>query len=217
MVKRHEDGLGWKDCGTLRVRNYESAQAYQEKQAQKLDQRYGWCRRQSDELKKQLLRRFDQFIDFAPGIRVLCLGARLGGEVEAFIERGCFAVGIDLNPGSDNKYVLHGDFHNLQFASGSVDMVYLNCFDHCLDPAKVLSEIVRVLCPGGKFIMEAKAGTDESEIRSMGSDRWDCLEWKSLDELGQYVVSHGFILDKRYTDRKSRAVPYGFIFHKGDQ
>src|SRR5215216_3610430 len=58
--------------------------------------------------------------------RVLCLGARQGTEVRAFIDRGGFAVGIDLNPGEKNRYVLIGDFQELQFATGSVDIVYTN-------------------------------------------------------------------------------------------
>ena len=33
-----------------------------------------------------------------PGTTVLCLGARLGTEVRAFLDHSCFAVGIDLNP-----------------------------------------------------------------------------------------------------------------------
>ena len=48
-----------------------------------------------------------------PGTSVLCLGARLGAEVQAFIDLGCFAVGLDLNPGEDNRFVVHGDFHKL--------------------------------------------------------------------------------------------------------
>ena len=47
---------------------------------------------------------------------VLCLAARIGTEVKAFLDLGCFAIGIDLNPGTDNRYVVHGDFHDLQFA-----------------------------------------------------------------------------------------------------
>ena len=37
-------------------------------------------------------------------------------EVRAFLDHGAFAVGIDLNPGRDNRYVMVGDFHQLQFA-----------------------------------------------------------------------------------------------------
>ena len=46
---------------------------------------------------------------------MLCLGARLGTEVRALHNLGYFAIGIDLNPGVDNPYVLMGDFHKLVF------------------------------------------------------------------------------------------------------
>ena len=53
------------------------------------------------------------------GSRALCLAARIGTEVKAFIDVGCFAVGIDLNPGQANRYVVTGDFLDLQFADRS--------------------------------------------------------------------------------------------------
>jgi hypothetical protein len=40
------------------------------------------------------------------GARVLCIGARLGGEVRAFKSLGALAVGIDLNPGGYNMDVI---------------------------------------------------------------------------------------------------------------
>jgi hypothetical protein len=44
-----------------------------------------------------------------------------------------FSVGIDLNPGPRNGYVLHGDFHNIIFADASIDAVYTNALDHSFD------------------------------------------------------------------------------------
>ena len=64
---------------------------------------------------------------------VLCLGARTGAEVEAFRKLGCFAMGIDLNPGIDNPFVMYGDFHNLLFPKDSADIIYCNCLDHLFD------------------------------------------------------------------------------------
>ena len=56
------------------------------------------------------------------GCSVLCLGARLGGEVRAFTAMGALSIGIDLNPGPNNAYVLPGDFHHLQFAQSVFDV-----------------------------------------------------------------------------------------------
>lgn len=37
------------------------------------------------------------------GTSVLCLAARVGTEVKAFLDLGCFAMGIDLNPGLEKS------------------------------------------------------------------------------------------------------------------
>src|SRR5262245_39874242 len=85
---------------------------------------------------------------------VLCLGARLGAEVRAFHDRGCFAVGLDLNPGKHNPYVLHGDFHQIQFPAGSVDVIFTNSLDHVFAADRFIAEIRRVLKPDGQLILE---------------------------------------------------------------
>lgn len=82
------------------------------------------------------------------GSRVLCGGARLGGEVRAFKELGAAAVGIDLNPGVENHHVMDGDLHNLAFADGSVDIIFTNVIDHILDLDRFLSEVKRICAPG---------------------------------------------------------------------
>lgn len=94
------------------------------------------------------------------GLRVLCLAARMGGEVRAFTQLGALAVGVDLYPGKDNKYVLTGDFHHLQFASHTFDIVFTNSMDHAFDLGAVAREVCRVLVPGGQFYLEI-AGVDD--------------------------------------------------------
>ena len=64
------------------------------------------------------------------GRTVLCLGARLGGEVRAFKSLGAVAVGIDLEPGRGNMDVVFGDFHDVPFAADSFDYAYSNVLDH---------------------------------------------------------------------------------------
>src|SRR5258707_15564244 len=97
------------------------------------------------------------------GMSALCLAARIGTEVKAFQDVGCFSVGIDLNPGPDNKYVLRGDFHEIQFPSNSLDVVYTNSIDHAFDAVKMISEVKRVLKPTGVFIVEAPHGRDAGQ------------------------------------------------------
>lgn len=125
--------------------------------------------------------------------RVLCLAARIGSEVKAFMDLGCFALGIDLNPGKENPYVVYGDFHNLQFANSSVDVVFTNSLDHCFDIEKILKEVKRVLTPGGLFIVEAENG------RSGGSNPrfYESFWWSSTDDLVAVFERAGFSLVKQ--------------------
>ena len=121
------------------------------------------------------------------GSRVICLAARIGSEVKAFKDNGCFAVGIDLNPGEENQHVLHGDFHNLQFPDGSADFIYSNSLDHAFDIERIVNEVTRVLRPGGIFLVEAIRGTDDGvEPQEFESFFWDSIEdlielFESLD------------------------------------
>jgi len=127
------------------------------------------------------------------GSRVLCLAARMGSEVRAFRDIGCFAVGIDLNPGKENKLVLYGDFHNLQFADNSVDLVFTNSFDHVYNLERVLREIKRVLVDKGVLILEAMAGVDEG----LRPGYWESMSWNKIDDLIDIIKNYNFKLVKR--------------------
>lgn len=127
------------------------------------------------------------------GRTALCLAARIGSEVKAFLDLGCFAVGIDLNPGKQNPYVLYGDFHNLQFAPNSVDFVFTNSLDHVFDIERLAKEILRVLKPNGLFIVEALKGANEGAKPGFFESFW----WSSIDELVAAFEKAGFRLTRR--------------------
>lgn len=95
------------------------------------------------------------------GRTCLCLGSRRGTEVKVFNDLGVFAIGIDLNPGEDNKYVVTGDAINIQYSDNLVDMVYTNSLDHFFKLDKVLAEIKRVLKPKGLFIILVASPYDD--------------------------------------------------------
>ena len=122
------------------------------------------------------------------GTTALCLGARQGTEVEAFLDEGCFALGVDLNTGKDNKYVVTGDFHDLQFADGSVDVAFTNSLDHVYRPLLFLKEVKRVLKHGGHFIVYLAY---QGEV---GEDKWSCMYWKNSEELIRLFLDNGFEL-----------------------
>jgi SAM-dependent methyltransferase len=140
--------------------------------------------------RENLRQRLESLGFIKPGMSALCLAARLGTEVKAFIDCGCFSVGIDLNPGADNPYVLPGDFHRLVFADDSVDVVYCNALDHAFDLHALLKEVHRVLKPQGRFVADVQLGSTESEKRTAGS--WESLAWESSSVITRAFADCGF-------------------------
>jgi len=122
------------------------------------------------------------------GAAVLCLGARLGAEVRAFHDSGCFAVGLDLNPGKQNRYVLRGDFHEIQFPPESADIIFSNSLDHVFAVDRFIAEIRRVLKPGGLLILEAMRGRAEG----VSPDAYASFWWNSVDDVVALFNRHGF-------------------------
>jgi len=113
------------------------------------------------------------------GTTVLCLAARIGTEVKSFLDIGCFAVGIDLNPGKNNRYVVYGDFLDIQFTSNSVDVIFTNSLDHVFDIEKLINEIKRILKPNGLLILEVARGNDEGGRFSF----YESFSWTKIDNI----------------------------------
>lgn len=128
-----------------------------------------------------------------PGMTVLCLAARIGTEVRAFLDNGCFALGIDLNPGEKNKYVVYGDFHDIQYHDKTFDIVFSNSFDHAFDLNKLILEIKRILKPNGYLILELVNGTLEGGATGF----WESIEWKRTDDVLGLLNNAGFIIEGR--------------------
>jgi|GEM_PF-778360 len=127
------------------------------------------------------------------GKTALCLAARIGSEVKAFIDNGCFAIGIDLNPGENNHYVVHGDFHALQYAPESVDFVFTNSLDHAFDISRIAKEVRKVLKADGRLIIEAIDGEAEGEQPGF----FESFSWSTTDDLVKLFEREGFKLVKR--------------------
>jgi len=123
------------------------------------------------------------------GASVICLGARQGGEVKSFINKGCFAIGVDLFPTPGNKYVVYGDFNKLQFANSSVEVVFTNSLDHAYDIKALVKEIHRVLCIGGHFIVDVTPERDQDH-----KDPWACCWWTRHKEIIDLFCDNGFLL-----------------------
>ena len=195
LRKRHlldRFGQHWKpDESGFQKRQYDSYEAYLEHQKAKLETHdFG----NYDTEFRQALRERLAATDFAwRGRTVLCLGARIGTEVKAFLDLGCFAVGIDLNPGEANRYVLAGDFHDLQFAPNSVDVVYTNSLDHLFDGNRLAKEVTRILKPDGVFIVEAVNGS----AKGVAPGFFESFFWGETSDLVRMFEESGFTSTRR--------------------
>jgi len=107
----------------------------------------------------------------------LCLGARTGQEVFVLREMGVGAIGIDLV--DTPPLVLEGDVHDIQFEDDSCDFVFSNIFDHVLYPDKFVSEIKRVLKPGGYCLLHLSI----SEDGHPDNDPWGACDLNSTQQV----------------------------------
>lgn len=173
----------------IRKKQYDSYDEYVDHQKSKLDKLGREGLREYDEQYHQALRdRLKDNTHINQGDSVLCLAARIGTEVKAFLDVNCFAIGIDLNPGFENKYVVYGDFHNIQFPSNSVDVLFSNSIDHVLKMEDFIDECKRVLKPSGIFIIEATKG----EQQGYKFDYYEATVWDHIDDMLELFNKKGF-------------------------
>jgi SAM-dependent methyltransferase len=152
----------WTEARGIRTRVYRRYEDYLRHQRSKLGKIDGtWLPVYDVSFRAALRGRLESGGMVPRGTSVPCLAARIGTEVKAFLDLGCFAVGLDLNPGKDNRYVVSGDFHDIQYPDACVEVVFCNSLDHALDLARLAGEIRRVLRPGGLAILEIARGTEE--------------------------------------------------------
>lgn len=132
---------------------------------------------------------------------ILCLGARTGAESIGAVQAGFSgSVGIDLHPVGPT--VLQGDWHDLQFPSGSFANVYSNSLDHCLSLDKLTDQVRRVLAPGGRFYVMATNRADATLEAWMSKGGNEALYWQTSDDLKDAIVSCGFTVVKAWRDGK---------------
>lgn len=168
----------------IRRRLYRNYQEYLMHQGAKLDKE----RDKREVLYADRVERFRSkfqvvFRRFPPESSVLCLGARLGDEVEALHVLGFQAKGIDVNPGPG---VRQGDMHDIPFPDNEFDVVYTNSLDHARSLEAVAMEVVRVLRPGGVFVVEARSSIPEACITAPG--KYESVAWDSIEDLKQALL-----------------------------
>jgi SAM-dependent methyltransferase len=113
--------------------------------------------------------------------------------VKVFVDLGCFAVGVDLNAGPRNRYVVSGDFNALQYSDESVDIVFTNSIEHAFDLGRLIHEARRVLKPGGRCILELHPGEEEGAL--VRND--EAISWRRCADVFALFERAGLSLQSR--------------------
>ena len=176
-------------------------------------------------------------VSLGPGVRVLDLGCGYGSTARYLAgEFGCSVTGTNISrkelelarQRSSDAGLGHlltfqyGDFHHLEFPDHSYDVVWSQeAFLHAADKTAVLSEVRRVLKPGGTLVFtdilvrKDTPASDRTRIydRVKSPDMWDLDEYrdalKRLDfrvareeDWSQHVArSYGWVRDRLQENR----------------
>jgi ubiquinone/menaquinone biosynthesis C-methylase UbiE len=115
---------------------------------------------------KELLDRYSDHLGSIAGKSVLDIGCGFGGKTCVYAAAGADVIGVDIvrekivqsadfvqSRGSDATFTV-GDAERLPFPDGTFDLVVANdSMEHFPDPEIALTELVRVLRPGGKIFL----------------------------------------------------------------
>lgn len=110
-------------------------------------------------------------VGIEPDLKALDLCCGQGNVSKALIGRGCQVVGVDFSPAmltlareqAPNATIIEGDAQDLPFDDAEFDVVVSNLgLCHVPDQPRALSEVRRVLRPGGRFAMTVWCGPDIS-------------------------------------------------------
>ncbi|KAK8627471.1 hypothetical protein V6N13_135082 [Hibiscus sabdariffa] len=138
----------------------------------------------------------------------LCIGARVGQEVEALRRVGVSdSIGIDLVPSP--PLVLKGDFHHQPFDNETFDFEFSNVFDHALYPRKFVAEIERTLKPHGVCVLHVALAkrADKYSANDLYSVK-PLLRLFERSELVRVRKVDGFGLDTEIIFRKKNTIQH---------
>jgi SAM-dependent methyltransferase len=184
--EKHNGQGGWQatpDADGILRRDYANYDEYVLHQQQKLDEmlkvKGGFSRQTILEYRLTFYARFRHLKGLLPpDATMLCLGARQGTEVEVLRDLGFHrAIGLDLNPGPGNPFVIPGDFMKLEHPDESVDFIYTNCLDHAFDLDTFFAGNRRVLKPNGYALY------DFSISEAQGTGVFEAVSWRRAEEM----------------------------------
>jgi len=159
-------------------------------------------------------------LDAVPGGKMLDIGCGNGHLIKRLMKMGWNVEGMDFDPvaveycKSLGLNAKAGDFFELNYPSDYYDAVTLShVIEHVPNPAKTLTEIFRILKPGGKVVM-ATPNSDSWLYTDVFKENWLSLHPPAhihifnLDNLGDLVKNAGFELKKAKTTVRND----GFVY-----
>lgn len=174
----------------------------------------------------ELGRRIGRRLGYTAGVSLLDVGCGRGGPSVVLAQRfGYDVTGVDLvahnvdlarrnaeNAGIDASFLV-GDAQRLPIATDSVRAcVVLDAAPYVGDKRALLSELARVLEPGGVLAMSdlLRSETADPEAIERFSDAWDMAPLATLEEYRETVRETGFV-ERRYEDVTAHSVGrFGF-------
>jgi ubiquinone/menaquinone biosynthesis C-methylase UbiE len=189
---------------------------------------------------KERLRRLMAFVEPRSGDRALDVACGPGIVTAALEQHGLFATGVDLAQemitealaGGQGRYA-RGDAARLPFLDGVFDVaVCRNTFHHLADPSSVLEEMMRVIRPGGRVVVEdllapedpAKREYQETierlrdvaHVRALARDEFRALTARAgltdyRDEPVEYVIDCEEWIDRAFPSAANRARVFEMI------
>jgi SAM-dependent methyltransferase len=136
-------------------------------------------------ISRQMFTEFCKLYPQAPGARVLDVGCGQGVALEIFRDAGLDPLGITLGPDAEvcrakGLNVREMDFAFLDFPDASFDLVWCrHAIEHSVFPFFTLSELHRVLKPGGALYLEVPAPdtacrhqTNPNHYSVLGKSMW---------------------------------------------
>ena len=158
------------------------------------------------------LQEIDSLVGYMPegNLKVLDVGCAFGRDCRVFADRGLEVTGIDmslelLNSARElhpNIELLQMDFRNLEFNYDSFAAVWCNAVLLHLNDADItiaLSELRRILMPGGAIAVSFKLGEGEQTfVEDFSAEQARYYNFKTEEMLKILMSNNGFTVKKVY-------------------